>query len=77
MKKFVFCVVLCGAALGCRAGPDRVAVSAAFDAWKVIQPEYTSYVTNDPALDPDSKAIRAKTAELLTKTFEAMTKEAQ
>jgi hypothetical protein len=56
--------------LCCSCSVDQTFVAGVDAGWDVIGPEYTAYVEGDPKLDPDSKATRKRTAELMSLLIE-------
>jgi len=69
MKKLLFVPLLLALAWGCQA-VDKATLYAARETWKVVGPEYKSYVNGDAKLDDSSKATRIRTADMLTDLLE-------
>jgi len=68
MKRFLAGAVLLFS-LGCGT-LDKEFVASVDASWQAIGPEYTAYVAADPKLSAETKALRTRTAELLTKLIE-------
>ena len=63
------CWLVCVFSLAGCLCPERAGIIGLEAGWKVIGPEYRQYVESDPKLQPDSKADRLKTAEIMDRLF--------
>lgn len=72
MKRILLICTVALLVAGCST-LDQEFVSAVDRTWETIGPEYRSYVAQDAALTPDTRALRLRTAD----TFDVLLKEAK
>ena len=77
MRTLAALFIFGGLIAGCRSTPADTATFRALDlAWKQVGTEYRAYVLADPALSPDTKVTRTRTADLIDKALAEALKDA-
>lgn len=70
MGTILRCIFFALLLAGCGCALNRTVYQAVDASWDCIGPEYLRYVEDDPILSDEDKAIRKRTAELLTQVLE-------